>query len=69
MEVHGLLSDSASRKQRTLELLEEVGLDETYYNRYPHELSEVSASGYPLPGAWPFSLILLSAMNPFQRLM
>lgn len=39
MEVHGLGKNRADRKTRVLELLQKVGLDETYFYRYPHELS------------------------------
>lgn len=39
MKVHGLYSNDAERKEKVLELLERVGLDASYYNRYPHEFS------------------------------
>jgi len=39
MEVHNILSSFKLRKERAIELLEKVGLDETHYNRYPHEFS------------------------------
>ena len=39
MEVHGLGKSKKDRKQRVLNLLERVGLDESYFYRYPHELS------------------------------
>jgi len=39
MEVHGLGASSNERKERVLSLLEKVGLDESYFHRYPHELS------------------------------
>lgn len=39
MEVHHILPTYKQRKQRTIELMEKVGLDTAYYNRYPHELS------------------------------
>ncbi|HLW32601.1 MAG TPA: ABC transporter ATP-binding protein [Aequorivita sp.] len=39
MEVHNLGKNKADRKTRVLELLQKVGLDETYFYRYPHELS------------------------------
>ncbi|NQX76252.1 ABC transporter ATP-binding protein [Gilvibacter sp.] len=38
LRVHHSYSAS-KRKQEVLELLEEVGLDADYYNRYPHQLS------------------------------
>ncbi|WP_435578846.1 ABC transporter ATP-binding protein [Gilvibacter sp.] len=38
LRVHHSYSAS-KRKQEVLELLEEVGLDANYYNRYPHQLS------------------------------
>ncbi len=37
--VHGLEPDPAKREQRALAVLKEVGLDEQYANRYPHEFS------------------------------
>lgn len=33
------ISDKAGRKQMVLEMLEKVGLQPEYYNRYPHEFS------------------------------
>ena len=39
MEVHNLGKNKAERKNRVLELLQKVGLDESYFYRYPHELS------------------------------
>ncbi|PHR13654.1 MAG: ABC transporter ATP-binding protein [Aequorivita sp.] len=39
MEVHGLCKSAKERKEKVLSLLERVGLDESYFYRYPHELS------------------------------
>ncbi|SHI83565.1 peptide/nickel transport system ATP-binding protein [Mesonia phycicola] len=39
MEVHKLYKNNKERKQKTIELLKRVGLDETHFNRYPHEFS------------------------------
>lgn len=39
MTVHGILTDKKARKAHVLALLEKVGLDASYYNRYPHEFS------------------------------
>jgi len=39
MKVHGLYKNDTERKQKTIELLERVGLGEDYFNRYPHEFS------------------------------
>lgn len=39
MKIHGIGMNKKQRKQKTLELLQRVGLDETYFSRYPHELS------------------------------
>lgn len=39
MEVHGLGKSKKERKERVLTLLDRVGLDESYFYRYPHELS------------------------------
>ncbi len=39
MEVHHLYKNNKERKEKTLELLNRVGLDETHFNRYPHEFS------------------------------
>ncbi|WP_323787373.1 ABC transporter ATP-binding protein [Psychroserpens sp.] len=39
MKVHGIGSSDSDRKEKVLELLLKVGLDENYFNRYPHEFS------------------------------
>ena len=39
MEVHKIESSRKKRKARVFSLLERVGLDSSYYHRYPHELS------------------------------
>ncbi len=39
MEVHGIGKNNSERKVRVLDLLSKVGLDETCFNRYPHEFS------------------------------
>ncbi|WP_298893485.1 ABC transporter ATP-binding protein [uncultured Psychroserpens sp.] len=39
MKVHGIGSNDKDRKTIVLELLLKVGLDDTYFNRYPHEFS------------------------------
>ncbi|WP_298424288.1 ABC transporter ATP-binding protein [uncultured Kordia sp.] len=39
MKVHDLYANDAERKEKVLELLERVGLDASYYSRYPHEFS------------------------------
>ncbi|MFY0603956.1 MAG: ABC transporter ATP-binding protein [Flavobacteriaceae bacterium] len=39
MKVYGILSTDKERKTYVLELLKEVGLEATYFNRYPHEFS------------------------------
>lgn len=39
MKVHGIGSSKEERKAKVIELLEKVGLDKTYFNRYPHEFS------------------------------
>ena len=39
MEVHRLYKNNKERKQKTLELLHRVGLNESHFNRYPHEFS------------------------------
>lgn len=39
MRVHGMLSDEKSRRHRVMELLEQVGLEEKHFYRYPHEFS------------------------------
>jgi len=39
MEVHNLIKTKKEGRQKVLELLGKVGLDATFYNRYPHELS------------------------------
>ncbi|WP_430410772.1 ABC transporter ATP-binding protein [Kordia sp.] len=39
MKVHGLYANDAERKEKVLALLERVGLDASYYSRYPHEFS------------------------------
>lgn len=39
MKVHGIYATAKERKDKTIELLKKVGLDEKHYNRYPHEFS------------------------------
>lgn len=39
MKVHNIGKSKKDREERARELLERVGLDATFYNRYPHELS------------------------------
>lgn len=39
MEVHKLYASKTERKERVMELLRRVGLEEEHYNRYPHEFS------------------------------
>lgn len=39
MEVHGLYKSKKERKEKTLELLKRVGLEEAHFYRYPHEFS------------------------------
>ncbi|WP_420571379.1 ABC transporter ATP-binding protein [Kordia sp.] len=39
MKVHGLYANDDERKEKVLELLDRVGLDASYYGRYPHEFS------------------------------
>ena len=39
MKVHGIGKSKKDRKNRATDLLEKVGLDASYYYRYPHELS------------------------------
>lgn len=39
MQVHKLYKNDNERKQKTVEILERVGLDESYFDRYPHEFS------------------------------
>src|SRR5690606_36019481 len=39
MKVHGLWDSNKQRKQKAIEILERVGLNEEYFYRYPHEFS------------------------------
>ncbi len=39
MEVHGIGTSKKEREDKALHLLDRVGLDESYFHRYPHELS------------------------------
>ncbi len=39
MKVHNLYNSDKERKEKTVEILERVGLSEDYFNRYPHEFS------------------------------
>lgn len=39
MKVHGLYGKAESRRQKTIALLERVGLSEEHFDRYPHEFS------------------------------
>lgn len=37
--IHGIEKDTKKRRERVYRLLDEVGLDPSYYQRYPHEFS------------------------------
>ncbi|MCB0447047.1 MAG: ABC transporter ATP-binding protein [Gelidibacter sp.] len=39
MKVHHIGNSDAERKDMVLDLLQKVGLDDTFFNRYPHEFS------------------------------
>ena len=39
MKAHNLYTNDSERKEKTIDLLERVGLDPAYFNRYPHEFS------------------------------
>jgi peptide/nickel transport system ATP-binding protein len=39
MKVHGIGTTQKDRKEKALGLLERVGLDQSFFTRYPHELS------------------------------
>ncbi len=39
MKAHKLYISDAERREKTIELLERVGLDSAYFDRYPHEFS------------------------------
>jgi peptide/nickel transport system ATP-binding protein len=39
LKVHGLFKTPRTRKQRVMELLKQVGLNESHYSRYPHQFS------------------------------
>lgn len=39
MQVHGIAASATMLKNKAIELLEKVGLDASFYQRYPHELS------------------------------
>lgn len=39
MKVHGLYKNDKERKEKAIEILNRVGLDESFFSRYPHEFS------------------------------
>ena len=39
MKVHGLYSNDNERKEKVIDLLEKVGLESDFYDRYPHQFS------------------------------
>ncbi|HRG54332.1 MAG TPA: ABC transporter ATP-binding protein [Bacteroidia bacterium] len=39
MQVHGILDNDVARKNRVIELLERVNMNESHFYRYPHEFS------------------------------
>lgn len=39
MQVHGILNDDVARKNRVIELLQRVNMNESHFYRYPHEFS------------------------------
>jgi ABC-type microcin C transport system duplicated ATPase subunit YejF len=69
MQVYKLHGSDHSRKEKCMELLKKVGLEESHFYRYPHEFSGDSGSVSVLQGLWPLNLNLSSATNPYQRWM
>jgi peptide/nickel transport system ATP-binding protein len=39
LAAHGLVKNNREKKERVMHLLEKVNLEDSYYNRYPHEFS------------------------------
>jgi peptide/nickel transport system ATP-binding protein len=39
MKIHNIFATSKQRRDKVYDLLKRVGLDEKYFNRYPHEFS------------------------------
>ncbi|MBL0046869.1 MAG: ABC transporter ATP-binding protein [Bacteroidetes bacterium] len=39
MQVHGLYANDTERRKKVIELLERVSMNESHFNRYPHEFS------------------------------
>ena len=39
MKVHGIGTSDSDRKEKTIDILQKVGLDESFFYRYPHEFS------------------------------
>ena len=39
LKVHGLLNNTAARKEKVMAMLEKVSLEPDYFNRYPHQFS------------------------------
>jgi peptide/nickel transport system ATP-binding protein len=39
LQVHNILKNNAQRRDKVYELLEQVGLEQGHFNRYPHEFS------------------------------
>jgi len=39
MQAHKIYADKSERKSKAIELLHRIGLGESYFNRYPHQLS------------------------------
>src|SRR5687767_8573480 len=39
MQVHGILANDKARKERVIELLQRVNMNESHFYRYPHEFS------------------------------
>ena len=39
LKVHGLLNNTAARKEKVMEMLEKVSLEPDHFNRYPHQFS------------------------------
>lgn len=39
LKIHNIINDKTKRKERTLELLDKVGLNSGHFNRFPHEFS------------------------------
>ena len=67
MKVHRLWKNDKQYQEKTIHLLETVGLEANHFMRFPMNFLVVNDNVYVSPEPWLYNLNLLSAMNVFLR--